>query len=102
MPADLGAATTVGDETAAEEGGMTAEQVEAIWEAALSLYRSGVHPALQLCLRRDGRVVLNRAIGHARGNGPDDDAQAPKVLASAGTPARRRRDRCHGRGRWRG
>ena len=75
MPADLDAATTVGDEAVPEEAGMTAEQVEAIWKAAVNLYRSGVHPALQLCLRREGRVVLDRAIGHARGNGPDDGAE---------------------------
>jgi CubicO group peptidase (beta-lactamase class C family) len=31
-------------------------------------------------------VVLDRAIGHARGNGPDDDADAPKILATPETP----------------
>ena len=65
---------------------MTAEQVERIWDAALGLYRSGVHPALQLCLRREGEVVLDRAIGHARGNGPDDGEDAPKVPATTETP----------------
>ena len=59
--------------------------VEGIWDAALGLYRSGVHPALQLCLRREGEVVLDRAIGHARGNGPGDAEDVPKV-------ARRRTD----------
>ncbi|BDH57599.1 putative lipase LipE [Tsukamurella sp. PLM1] len=29
-----------------------------------------MQPAIQVCVRRGGRVVLNRAIGHARGNGP--------------------------------
>ena len=52
----------------------------------MSLYRSGVHPALQLCVRRNGQVVLDRAIGHARGNGPHDDREAPKQLATPGTP----------------
>jgi CubicO group peptidase (beta-lactamase class C family) len=45
-----------------------------------------VHPALQLCVRRNGHVVLNRAIGHARGNGPDDPPDAPKVRATPDTP----------------
>src|SRR3954453_23073450 len=45
---------------------MTREAVETIWEAAERVYRSGVHPALQLCLRREGVVVLDRTIGHAR------------------------------------
>ena len=55
MPADLDAVTTVGDEADPEAVGLDPEIVERIWEAALGLYRSGVHPALTLCLRRDGR-----------------------------------------------
>jgi CubicO group peptidase (beta-lactamase class C family) len=39
-----------------------------------------------LVLRRHGRVVLNRAIGHARGNGPDDGPDVPKTLATTDTP----------------
>ena len=30
--------------------------------------------------------MLDRAIGHARGNGPDDDRRTPKVLATTETP----------------
>lgn len=67
--------------------GLDRETVEHIWEAAVDLYLSGVHPGLQLCLRREGRVVLDRAIGHARGNGPDDPADSPKVPMTPGTPA---------------
>ncbi len=65
---------------------MTPDQVERIWRAGLDLYKSGVHPALQLCLRRDGEVVLNRAIGHARGNGPADSPDVPKVEVTTETP----------------
>ncbi len=61
--------------------------VEHLWEGAVDLYRSGVHPGLQLCVRREGRVVLDRAIGHARGNGPDDPEDAPKVAMTTETPA---------------
>ena len=77
--------------TAAEEdpgaAGLDRETVEHIWEGAVDLYRSGVHPGLQLCVRREGRVVLDRAIGHARGNGPDDSEDAPKVPMTTETPA---------------
>jgi CubicO group peptidase (beta-lactamase class C family) len=52
----------------------------------VSLYRSGVHPAIQVCLRRNGHVVLDRAIGHASGNGPRDSRDTPKTLAEPGTP----------------
>ncbi len=65
---------------------MSARSVERIWKAAALLYRSGVHPAVQVCVRRNGAVVLNRAIGHARGNGPHDPADADKLPATPGTP----------------
>jgi CubicO group peptidase (beta-lactamase class C family) len=86
LPDDLDAATTRGPEADPEAVGLDPKVVERIWEAALDLYRSGVHPALQLCLRREGEVVLDRAIGHARGNGPADDEDAPKVPATTETP----------------
>ncbi|CAN3131531.1 lipase LIPE [Mycobacterium sp. smrl_JER01] len=49
-------------------------------------YRAGMHPAIQLCLRRDGRVILNRAIGHAWGNGPRDAPDAEKIPVTTETP----------------
>jgi CubicO group peptidase (beta-lactamase class C family) len=86
LPDDLHAATTRGPEADPEPVGMTAEQVERIWQAGLDLYKTGVHPALQLCLRREGQVVLDRAIGHARGNGPSDSEDTPKVAVTTDTP----------------
>ncbi|HEY8001337.1 MAG TPA: serine hydrolase domain-containing protein [Solirubrobacterales bacterium] len=86
MPEDLEAATSTGPEADPAEAGMTPELVERIWEGGLDLYRSGVHPALQLCLRREGKVVLDRAIGHARGNGPSDGEDVPKAAATTQTP----------------
>lgn len=83
---DLASVTSIGEEEPAASGGMSEESVEAIWSTALDLYRSGVHPALQICVRREGRVVLDRAIGHARGNGPRDEEGAEKVLAKPATP----------------
>ena len=79
--------TTVAAEEQPAAAGLEAETVEHIWEGALDLYRSGVHPGLQLCLRREGRVVLDRAIGHARGNGPADSEDTPKVPMTTETPA---------------
>jgi CubicO group peptidase (beta-lactamase class C family) len=86
VPRDLAAITTVGDEEEPETLGLNARVIERIWSSARDLYRSGVHPAVQLCLRRHGRVVLDRAIGHARGNGPDDPSDAEKVLVTPDTP----------------
>jgi CubicO group peptidase (beta-lactamase class C family) len=86
MPKSLGAVTTRGPEEPARAGGLTNATVDRIWKAGLDLYRSGVHPALQLCVRRNGHVVLNRAIGHARGNGPGDPEDAPRERATPDTP----------------
>ena len=86
MPDDLDAVTTVGHEDDPAEAGVDAELVERIWEGGLGLYRSGVHPALQLCVRREGKVLVDRAIGHARGNGPDDGDEVPKVPVTTDTP----------------
>jgi CubicO group peptidase (beta-lactamase class C family) len=87
LPDDLDSVATSGEEEDAGAGGLEPETVETIWEAAVDLYRSGVHPGLQLCLRRDGRVLLDRAIGHARGNGPEDPPDAPKVPMTTETPS---------------
>jgi CubicO group peptidase (beta-lactamase class C family) len=86
MPQDLDAVTSFGAKERPSRGGMSDEAVERIWSAAVELYRSGVHPAVQVCVRREGTVVLDRAIGHARGNGPHDPPQGEKQLATPATP----------------
>jgi CubicO group peptidase (beta-lactamase class C family) len=83
VPADLDTVTSVGAEDYSE---VDQASVERIWEAARHWYRAGMHPAIQVCLRHNGRVVLNRAIGHGWGNGPDDPADAEKVHATTETP----------------
>lgn len=86
IPKDLGSVTSVGAEVDPTEVGMTTDNVESIWESVEHLYRSGIHPAAALCVRRHGQVVLDRAIGHASGNGPQDAKDAEKVLATPETP----------------
>lgn len=83
VPSDLDAVTTIGPEDA---GGLDPAAIDQIWEAARHWYRAGLQPAIQLCLRHNGTVVLNRAIGHAWGNGPDDPADADRVPISTSTP----------------
>lgn len=83
VPTDLDSVTDVGVE---ESGDLSPAAVERIWAAVRHWYSAGLQPAVQLCLRRDGRVVLNRAIGHARGNAPDDPADAEQVAVTTGTP----------------
>src|SRR5881275_1744133 len=86
LPRDLRAVTTSGDEVEPASVGMTERQIRRIWAAGRALYGTGMHPALQLCVRRHGEVVLNRAIGHARGNGPKDNRDTPKVPVEIDTP----------------
>lgn len=66
--------------------GVDKAAVDRIWQAVEHLYESGVHPAMSLCIRRRGRVVLNRAIGHAHGNGPQDGPEVPRIRARPETP----------------
>lgn len=86
IPDDLEAITTVGEEVSPEEGGVEAAQVDAVWRAVTSWFRSGVHPAIQVCVRRRGAVILNRAIGHAAGTGPSDPTDADRIAATPETP----------------
>lgn len=86
VPRDLDAITDVGPEDPPEAGDVTPRRVQTIWRSVLDWYRSGVHPAMQVCVRRHGAVILNRAIGHARGNGPNDGREAERVPVSVDTP----------------
>jgi CubicO group peptidase (beta-lactamase class C family) len=59
--------------------GISSEGVEEMWRSAVRLYETGLHPALALCVRRRGHVVLERAVGHLRGNAPTDPPDVPRV-----------------------
>lgn len=83
VPADLDAVTAIGAE---DHTGIDPAAVQRIWAAARHWYSAGMHPAIQLCLRYDGRVVLNRAIGHGWGNAPTDPPDAPKIPVGTDTP----------------
>lgn len=83
VPGDLDAVTAIGEE---DHSGIDPAAVERIWQAAQYWYQAGMHPAIQLCLRHNGRVVLNRAIGHGWGNAPTDPPDAEKVPVSTETP----------------
>ena len=83
VPADLDAVTSVGAE---DHCGIDPATVERIWAAARHWYTAGMHPAIQLCVRHQGRVVLNRAIGHGWGNGPADPPDAERIVVTPDTP----------------
>ena len=88
VPATLEGVTAIAtvSEQPAGAGGLKADDVEAIWQAVEGLYRSRAYPGISICLRRRGEIVLNRSLGHARGNGPRDAATVPKQPLTPTTP----------------
>jgi CubicO group peptidase (beta-lactamase class C family) len=88
VPRDLTPLTTyAGTEVEPAAVGMTAAGVERIWSSVEQLFRSGVYPAITVCVRRHGQIVLDRAIGWSRGVGPAEARDAERVLATPGTPS---------------
>lgn len=83
VPADLDSVTAIGEEDHAD---IDAAAIERIWQAARHWYQAGLQPAIQLCIRHNGRVVLNRAIGHGWGNAPTDPRDAEKIPVTTDTP----------------
>ncbi len=73
-------------EVVPESVDVSAEGKAKIWQAAQHLYQTGTQPAISLCIRRKGKILLNRAIGYAYGNGPDDLKHDQQLAATADTP----------------
>jgi CubicO group peptidase (beta-lactamase class C family) len=67
------------------EVGISRADVDAIWNEVIAVYRTGIYPGMSLCLRRHGKVLLDRAIGHAHGNGPGDSPGTPLIPATPRT-----------------
>ncbi len=58
--------------------------MDAIWRGVEALFRTGVHPAIALCVRRHGQVLIDRSIGYARGAGPGEPG--PAEVCTPDTP----------------
>jgi CubicO group peptidase (beta-lactamase class C family) len=86
VPKNLEEVTRVGEEGPPREARTTRAAIDRIWSAVEALYRTGVHPAIQLCVRRHGVPILHRAIGHASGNSPHDPPDAQKRPLDLDTP----------------
>src|SRR6185369_13252152 len=88
VPEDLAAVQTVDSraETSPVELGLDPDAAENIWASALRWYRTGIHPAISICIRVRGQVLVRRAIGYAHGGGPGDPHGTPKVRATPETP----------------
>lgn len=88
VPRDLASVTQYGPrgECRPQDADLRPAAVEKIWQAVEAMYRTGLHQGIQLVIRRRGKVVLDRAIGHARGNGPGDGEAADKALLRTDIP----------------
>jgi len=67
VPRDLGPVThrDAAAEVDPDSVGLSDRQIETIWRSVETFYRSGLQPAISLCLRKRGQIVLRRSIGHA-------------------------------------
>jgi CubicO group peptidase (beta-lactamase class C family) len=88
VPRDLDAVIVIDakKEVDPREVGLRPADIDRVWDQVIKLYRTGVHPAITINLRRQGRVIMARSVGHARGNGPDDGPDDTRVLATPDTP----------------
>ena len=85
VPKDLNSIRQSKNEVSPEQGGMTQQNIDQIWHSVEALYRTGNHPLISMCLRRQGKVLINRSLGYSRGNsaqGFDQNA----VIAHPDTP----------------
>lgn len=89
IPRDLDAVTRIDHDAECDPRatGMAPRHAAAIWEAVRALYRTGYYPAVIFSLRYRGHLVFSRAIGHAGGNAPGADPDAPKRIALPHTPS---------------
>jgi len=88
VPEDIASVQTVDEraEVGPGEVGLEPDAVDNIWAAALRWYRSGIHPAISVCVRVRGQVVVRRSIGYSHGGGPSDPQGTPKVKVTPETP----------------
>ncbi len=87
VPRDLASITTRSEHEAdPERVGMSTAGIDRIWTGVERLFRRGMSPAITLTVRRQGEVVLDRAIGWARGGGPSDPRDGERELATPETP----------------
>ena len=88
IPRDLDPVITIDHKAEVDprEVGLLQSDVDHIWDNIIRIYRTGVHPAITACLRHKGKVLMSRAIGHVRGNGPNDRPDSEKIVATPDTP----------------
>ncbi|MBF0451723.1 MAG: beta-lactamase family protein [Candidatus Magnetomorum sp.] len=88
IPDDLSKVTVFdpSEEVDPEDAGLTENDIKTIWKGVENYYRTGVHPAIALCIRRQGKIVLKRTIGHACGNIQGEPEDTKRIIMTPETP----------------
>ncbi|WP_232784115.1 serine hydrolase [Moritella sp. Urea-trap-13] len=88
LPKSLATVTTVNREEEVEPAsvGMTQEGVDVIWTAVEDIYKTATHPAISLCFRRQGKIIISRSIGYANGHKPNQKPDTHARLMQPETP----------------
>jgi len=86
VPVELDSALDRGEEVRPRDVGLDDGACERVWRSVETLYRTGLYPAVQLCVLYRGAIVLERALGFASGNAPGDPPDAPKIPVTTATP----------------
>ena len=86
VPADLSSITDRADEVPPRDVDLAEGACERVWKSVERVYRTGLYPAVQLCVFYRGAIVLDRALGFAAGAAPEDPPDAPKLPVTTETP----------------
>lgn len=78
--------TRKGEEASPPSLGLSSETVEGLWQKIEALYRSGAHPAIQLCIQKGGVPVLNRSLGRISGREAGLEGEDPEDVMDLDTP----------------
>ncbi|QFI38220.1 beta-lactamase family protein [Moritella marina ATCC 15381] len=88
LPKSLATVTTINrhEEVEPLSVDMTRDGVDAIWQSVEEIYKTATHPAISLCFRRQGKIILSRSIGYANGHKPNEKADMDARLMQPETP----------------
>ena len=88
LPKSLDSVVSIDEdsEVAADATGLRSKARDQIWKAVRGLYATGYYPAITLCLRHRGEILMNRAIGHTAGNHFGATGDQQKIIAHPQTP----------------
>jgi len=88
VPVELASVLDRAEEVRPRDVGLADGACERVWKSVEAVYRTGLYPAVQLCVLYRGAVVLDRALGFASGNAPGDPPDDPKLPVTTETPFR--------------